>query len=225
MKPVTSFLMFVCLSSLHGAAVAMKFSYAGDGVVNQPSIEFLFKVSETGVLSLDATSGNRNARARAASDNWDNADLGTLEDEALFGKEFKLTVYAENEQGMFPPVAIWADDGGVLGVGGHNSRRIDGQVLKSGRNLERMIWRLEGDVTLKVLNFACASGVHNGGIILEGPENEVRTGTMKGNTTANWNLPEGLMTVSNGETLIFKADPDLKNGAGLAGIVFDVVVP
>ena len=225
MKYAVTLLLASMLASSIEAAVAVRFSYAGEKVANQPAIKLSFRISDAGVISMDASTKSRNPEVIAAVDAWDNENMGSVEDEALFGKSFSLTAFAENEQGPgFPPVALWPDDGGVLGVGGHNARRIDGQVVKDGRNLERMIWTLEGDVVLHLLNFACGSGVHNGGIILESPALEMRTGPLGKNKTANWNIPAGAVSISDGQKLIFKADPDLKNGAGLAGLAFEVTV-
>jgi hypothetical protein len=223
MKYLFAILLAAILVSSMEAAVAVRFSYTGPDVANQPALKLSFQISDTGVISMDASTKRRNPEVIAAVDAWDNEDMGAVEDKALFGKSFSLTAFAENEQGPgFPPVALWADDGGVLGVGGHNARRIDGQVVKNGRNLERLIWTLEGDVALHLLNFACGSGVHNGGIILESPDREMRTGPMGKNKTANWNIPAGAVSISGGQKLIFKADPDLKNGAGLVGLAFEV---
>jgi len=226
MKTLVAILLAGVLTSVVDAAVAVRFTYTGAEVANHPGLKLTFKISETGVISLDASTRSRKPEAIAAVDAWDKENIGAVEDKALFGKSFTLTALAENENGPgFPPIALWNDDGGVLGVGGQNARRIDGQVVKVGRNLERMIWTLEGDVVLHILNFACASGVHNGGIILESPVREMRTGPMGNNKTANWNIPAGAVTIAGGQQLIFKADPDLKNGAGLAGFVFEVASP
>jgi hypothetical protein len=223
MKPTYALILACLLASSVEAAVAVRFSYAGEEVANQPALKLSFQISDTGVISLDASTKSRKPEVIAAVDAWDNEDMGSVKDEALFGKSFSLTAFAENEKGLFPPVALWPDDGGVLGVGGHNARRIDGN-MNAGSNLERLIWSLEGDVVLHLLNFACGSGANNGGIILEGPSSEMRTGPLGKNKTANWNIPAGTVSISDGQRLIFKADPDLKNGAGLAGLAFEVTV-
>lgn len=226
MKALTTLLIFLgCVTAAH-AVVTVRFSCDAEQVINQPSLKLAFSINEAGVVTLDASTRNRSPQAVEAVDAWDSDQVGVVEDPALYGKQFVLTAYAENESGNgFPPIALWSDDGGVLGVGGHNSRRIDGQLVNAPRNLEKLVWILEGDVVLNLVNFGCGSGTGNGGIIMEGPDNEMRTGPMRKNTAANWNIPLGYVKVANRQQLIFKADPSLANGAGLAGMVFVVSAP
>jgi hypothetical protein len=222
MKTLVLFISMAVLLCSAQAAVAIRFSHDAEGNIPNRSIKLDFAISETGVVSLDASTQSGNPLAAAAVDKWDNDNIATVEEQALYGKSFSLQSFTENEKGGFPPLILRPEEGGILGIGGHNPGRIDGTGLKSGPNKETLSWVLSGGVKLVIVNFACGLGVNNSGIIVEDADSELRTGPMKKNQAANWDIPRGMLTLEDGERLVFKADPDLMQGAGLVGFVFDI---
>jgi hypothetical protein len=220
--PILSLLFFLCSAQ---GTVTLRFSHDGEDVVRNRTIKLDFTISDEGVVSLDASTRSPDPKAAVAVDKWDNDHIATVEDQDLFGKSFSLQCFGENEKGDFPPIILHPNGGGVLGIGGHNSARIDGTGIKTGPNKEKMSWVLTGNVKLVILNFACGFAQNNSGIIVEDADTIMRTGEMRKNKAANWNIPPGELSLVDGQHLIFTADPDIMQGAGLAGFVFEIASP
>ncbi|NDV61585.1 hypothetical protein G0Q06_03900 [Puniceicoccales bacterium CK1056] len=225
MKSLVVFLSLSVFLSSSQAAIPVLFSYDGTEAVRNRSIKLDFSINDEGVVSLDASTQSPDTHANVAVDKWDNENIGTVEDKSLFGKSFSLQSFGENEKGGSPPLILRPEEGGVLGVGGHNPGRIDGTGIKTGPNKEKMSWVFSGDVELVLMGFSCGLVTNNSGIIVEDADSDMRTGPLKIGTPAKQDILQGTLSLVDGEKLVFKADPDLMQGAGLVGFDFEIKSP
>lgn len=197
------------------------FSYAGTNLnfATGESLTLDFSIDGSGVVSLDASTSNTNAAQIAAADAWDSSDVGFITNSALFGKTFSLVGTAERDAAA-GAIILWSTDGGVLGVSGQNSGRIDGAGLATNA-LESLAWTVSGDVTVDFTSFAHGN-IHtgDGGIkLMDSDTTELFDFTVVGTPVDLTGLG---FSVGAGQALVFSADTNFVNGAGLAGFSFDI---
>ena len=92
----------------------------------EATITLTYSISNTGVISLDASTNSTAGGAFANTvDEWDNLNVGSVVNSAFFNKSFTLTGSASSN-GTPRRLAITKLGGGGIGIEGENSNRVDG---------------------------------------------------------------------------------------------------
>ncbi len=110
--------------------------------VDDPYVEFQFTIGPTGQVALDVITPTTDPDIVGILNTWDNAAIGAVTNDALFGKSFSLILTAESRMQL--GTGELGNLGGI-GVRGKNQRRIDDE----GENLEWMEFELVGDVGIE----------------------------------------------------------------------------
>jgi arylsulfatase A-like enzyme len=181
-----------------------------------------FTISGSGVVSLNASTSSTNTTFSATVNEWDNPNVGSVVNPALFGQSFTLTGSQAGGSGL----TITELGGGGIGIQGENSNRVDG--LNYGTNdanstPETLSWTLSAPpgLTLAVKGWSYVEGsagdirVSNGTINSDFPNLSGATGTR---TLAD--LPLG-----NSQALSFREIPAIgaTTGAGISGFTFAII--
>jgi hypothetical protein len=100
-----------------------------------------FTIDAAGKISLDASTGNDNADVVEVVNSWDNPNVGSTDNAALFNQTFSLEVTT--------PQRLQCDEAGGLGIQGRNQWRFDDGIA----NDEQAIFVLSGEVGLEFISF------------------------------------------------------------------------
>jgi arylsulfatase A-like enzyme len=194
---------------------------AGSGAA---TISLGFTISGSGVVSLDASTSSTNTTFSATVAEWDNPNVGSVVNPALFGQSFTLI----GSQAGGANLTITELGGGGIGIQGENSNRVDG--LNYGTNdvnstPETLSWTLSAPpgLTLAVKSWSYVDGaggdirVSNGTTNSDFPNLSGATGTR---TLAD--IPLG-----TGQALTFREITGIgaTTGAGIAGFSFSISAP
>jgi arylsulfatase A-like enzyme len=178
-----------------------------------------FSINSTGVIALDASTTSTNGAFPNMVAEWDDTNVGSVVNPALFGQSFTLT----GSQSGGASLTITELGGGGIGIQGENSNRVDGLNYGTGdvnSTPETLSWTLTAPAGLE-LNFKSWSYVDgnggdmrisNGAVNSDFPNLSGATGT----------LPLGDLPLANGQSLTFREIPGIGSttGAGIAGFTF-----
>jgi arylsulfatase A-like enzyme len=183
-----------------------------------------FTISGSGVVSLNASTASTNTTFSATVDEWDNSNVGSVVNPALFGKSFTLI----GSQSGGANLTITELGGGGIGIQGENSNRVDGLNYGTGdtnSTPETLTWTLSAPpgLTLALKSWSYVEGssgdlrVSNGTTNSDFPNLSGATGTR-----ALADLPLG-----NGQALTFREIIGIGSttGAGIAGFTFSIAAP
>ena len=160
--------MILALSTAY-ADVTVSFTNSTVNASQIQPVTLKFSVNGSGVVSLDASTGSTNAANIAVVDAWDTANAGTVASPDLYNSTFTLVASGSNANGGTPPLHCWTNNGGVLGVGGHNSGRIDGGGLVPP-NVETMRWTAITEAAIiEFKSVAYNNSVNGTGMIISAP--------------------------------------------------------
>ena len=219
--PVASDTMVSFANSGTGFGPTPPFIAAGGAAA---TITLGFSISGSGVVSLDASTTSTNSTFVATVAEWDNPNVGSVINPALFGQTFTLT----GSQSGGSNVTITELGGGGIGIQGENSNRVDGLNYGTGDTTstpETLTWTLNAPAGLtlafKSWSYVEGSGgdmrVSNGTTNSDFPNMSGATGTL-----ALADLP-----LANGQSLTFREITGIGSttGAGIAGFTFAIVGP
>ncbi|MCU0749452.1 MAG: hypothetical protein MUF13_07905, partial [Akkermansiaceae bacterium] len=183
-----------------------------------------FSINGSGVVSLDASTTSANSTFSATVAEWDNPNVGSVVNPALFGQSFTLT----GSQTGGAALTITELGGGGIGSQGENSNRIDGLNYGTGdtnSTPETLTWTLSAPpgLTLALKSWSYVEGgggdirVSNGTIDSDFPNLSGATGART--------LAE--IPLANSQALTFREIPGIgaTTGAGIAGFTFSISAP
>lgn len=229
-------ILFICAWPILSAKADVTTSFANSGTGFGPTPPFVsansssatitlgFSINSAGVISLDASTTSTNGAFPTMVAEWDESNVGSVANPALFGKSFTLV----GTQSGGANLTISELGGGGIGIQGENSNRIDGLNYGTGdtnSTPETLTWTLTAPVglelTLKNWSYIEGAGgdmrISNGTTNSDFPNMVNATGTLALN-----DLP-----LANGQSLTFKEIPGIgaTTGAGIAGFSFAVTAP
>jgi len=202
------------------ADVTLDFNYGGANLNGAQPLTLALSVDGTGIVSLDASTGNTNAPFVAAVDAWDSSNVGVISETSLFGTSFTLTSDSEGKG-----IALVNTDTGVLGISGLNAGRID------NIGLERLTFNASGlasGVALDIKTVSYGGRAATGASNVKLEDSDTSTVYVIPPPTAGvLDLSGAGFAIAHGEGLTFTTDSTTgvaAAGYGLAGFTFDVVV-
>ena len=229
-------ILFICAWPILSTKADVTASFANSGTGFGPTPPFVsansssatitlsFSINSAGVISLDASTTSANGAFSTMVAEWDESNVGSVANPALFGKSFTLV----GTQSGGANLTISELGGGGIGIQGENSNRIDGLNYGTGDTSstpETLTWTLTAPVGLEltVKNWSYIEGV--------GGDMRVSNGTANSDfpnmVNATGSLALNDLPLANGQSLTFKEIPGIgaTTGAGIAGFSFAVTEP
>lgn len=194
------------------------------------NITLAYSIDGSGNISLNAGTTDSGAPAEAVTEinTWDGS-VGTTTNSSLFNTSFTLTGTAKGTttNGVERVKDIRMDSSRstrpVLGVTGENSSRIDGWSALGGPELESILWTLSStNIGLEFTAFDADNTGSSAALRVSDSDSTVLLLNLTNGETRS--LDDQGMLITNGEAVIFSAEANVTNGAGLAGLTFNVFI-